>query len=226
MIINDQNILQILLIIVISYLIGSLPTAYLIARLRNINIFEVGSGNMGGTNVARAMGTGWGVAVALIDMCKGMAAVLIARMLLPEEQWGATTISAIVAIVGHNWSLFATLFYAAAVRSSRLTIRGGKGAATAFGTMLMIAPAQIILGMFAIFSILLALTRYVSLGVLAAFLLAIIWVLILTAQQLLPVEYVAYALLLALLLAVRFRENIQRLVTGTERRLGERANPS
>ncbi|QPC84704.1 glycerol-3-phosphate acyltransferase [Phototrophicus methaneseepsis] len=222
MTVTEQNILPILLIIITSYLVGSIPTAYLLAKTRNINIFEVGSGNMGGTNVARALGTQWGVVTALLDMCKGIAAIVLARMVLPDEQWGATTISAIAVIVGHNWSLFATLFYHLAVKGKRLTLRGGKGAATAFGTMLMIAQPQIIVGMLAIGGVLIAITRYVSLGVLAAFALSIVWVYALATQDQLPVEYAPYAIILAMLLILRFRENIQRLARGQERRLGER----
>ncbi|MAU13225.1 MAG: acyl-phosphate glycerol 3-phosphate acyltransferase [Anaerolineaceae bacterium] len=220
--VTEQNILPILLIIVTSYLIGSLPTAYLIAKSRNINIFEVGSGNMGGTNVARALGTKWGVITVLLDVCKGIAAIVLARLLLPDEKWGATTISAIAVIIGHNWSLFATFLYHTAVKSKHLTIRGGKGAATALGTMIMIAQPQIIIGMVAVFGVLIALTRYVSLGVLASFTLATIWVYALATQNQLPIEYATYSVLLGILLLWRFRENIQRLLTGQERRLGDR----
>lgn len=222
MTVTEQNILSILLIIITSYLIGSIPTAYLLAKTRNINIFEIGSGNMGGTNVARALGTRWGVLTSLLDMCKGIAAIVIARQVLPEEEWAATTISAIAVISGHNWSLFATLLYHVAVKGKRLTIRGGKGAATALGTMLMIAQPQVIFGMIAIFGLLLALTRYVSLSVLSAFALSIVWVYILARQEQLPIEYATYSVILALLLIVRFWENIQRLLRGQERRFGER----
>lgn len=220
--VTPDNILQILAVIVTSYLLGSLPTAYLIARSRNIDIFDVGSGNMGGTNIARTLGLGWGLLTSGIDICKGVAAVLLSRIIMPEQPWVATTIASIVVIVGHNWSLFATLLYHAA-KKGRLTIRGGKGAATAFGTMLMVAPVQTIVGMLAAGLILILITRYVSLGVLTAFTLATAWVMVLIGQQLLPVEYIAYGLALMILLIWRFRSNIQRLITGTERRLGEPA---
>lgn len=206
-----------------SYLLGSIPTAYVIGKLHNINIFDIGSGNMGGTNAARALGMRWGLVVVTLDAIKGITAVLLARSLMPEAQWAATTIASIVAIVGHNWSLFATLFYWAARKGGRLTILGGKGAATAMGTMLMIAPVQILVGMLALFFALVFATRYVSLAVLAAFTLAIVWLIVLALQRLVPLEYVPYGLSLAVLLGVRFKGNIQRLVAGTERRLGERA---
>lgn len=220
--VSEQNILLYLLVIGVSYLIGSLPTAYLIARTRKINIFDVGSGNMGGTNIARAMGLGWGLLTSFVDICKGIAAIIIARMIMPNDQWAATTIAAIVVIIGHNWSLFATLFYLAASKGRRLTIRGGKGAATAFGTIIMILPVQTIVMMLALGVSLVLITRYVSLSVLLAFALAIVWLVILIGQGLLPLIYLVYGLGLSLLLILRFRENIQRLIAGNERKLGDR----
>jgi glycerol-3-phosphate acyltransferase PlsY len=218
---SDISVGIVLTVIIVSYLLGSLPTAYIIAKSKNINIFEVGSGNMGGTNIARTLGIGWGLFTTLVDLCKGILAILIARALMPDDKWTATTIAAIVVIIGHNWSLFATLINTAA-NKGKLTVRGGKGAATALGTMLMVAPAQILLGMVAVFGALVLFTRYVSLGVLAAYSLAIVWLLVLASQGELPMQYVTYAVLLGILIAWRFRENIQRLLTGRERRLGER----
>lgn len=217
----SQEILQIILLVVTSYLLGSLPTAYMIAKTRNINIFEVGSGNMGGTNIARAMGIGWGVFTIFLDFMKGVVAIVVARLIMPSAPWTATTIAAIVVVIGHNWSVFATIIYTAAMKG-KLTIRGGKGAATALGTMIMVAPAQIIFAMFAVGGLLVLVTRYVSLGVLTAYAIACTWVAVLALQGQLPIEYVPYAFLLSLLLAWRFRENIHRLLTGTERRLGDR----
>lgn len=221
MMVTEQNILQIILIIVMSYLIGSFPTAYLIAKIHNIDIFSVGSGNMGGTNAARALGMGWGLAVIGIDISKGLIAVFLSRFIWPAEMWTATTISSIVVIIGHNWSLFVTLILTAA-NQGRLTIRGGKGAATAFGTLLTVAPVPTIIGMLTFGFTLVVTTRYVSLGVLSAFTVALTWVVVLVAQELLPIQYIPYALMLGVLLLWRFRDNIRRLLTGTERRLGER----
>jgi len=208
----DQR-LQLILIVVVSYLLGSFPTAYLIARRRNLNIFTIGSGNMGATNVIRAMGLGWGLAVWALDSGKGVLAIGMATLIMPENTAAATVIAALVAIVGHNWSLFATMITG--------KIRGGKGAAIAFGTLLVIVPIQVILGMLALFGLIILLTRYVSLGVLAMFGLGTTWMLILVGQHKLPHEYMVYALIMAALIVYRFRENIQRLLTGTERRLGE-----
>ncbi len=209
------DIVRILMIVIVSYLLGSLPTAYLIGRLKRVNIFEVGSGNMGSTNVARAMGCGYGIIVALGDIFKGIAAIVIARSILPDNLILATVLSAIVVIVGHNWSLFVALITG--------TLRGGKGAATAFGTMLMIAPFQVIAVVCLVGALLVALTRYVSLGVLGMLTIAVLWMMILVGQHTLSWEYAIYTLFVAAIMLWRFRSNIQRLLAGTERRLGERA---
>lgn len=203
-----------LFIVIFSYLLGSIPTAYIVARLKNINIFEVGSGNMGATNVVRSLGPRWGAGVLLFDVLKGVIAITLARYLLPDSKGAATTISAIVVVIGHNWSLFAALVTG--------TLRGGKGAATAFGTLLMIAPVQVIVGMTVLGGLVVARTRYVSLGVLLAFALATVWMTILILQQKLEPDFMTYCWVLALMIMVRFRDNIQRLLAGTERRLGER----
>lgn len=218
----EIDLLRLIVVIVLSYLLGSLPTAYIIARVKNINIFEVGSGNMGGTNVVRALGMRWGLLTSFIDICKGISAIFLARLIMDDAKGAATTVSAVVVIVGHNWSLFATLLTARIDRGTlRATIRGGKGAATAFGTLLMIAPAQIVVVMVALGGLIVAVTRYVSLGVLAAFALAIGWLLVLASMEQMPAWTAIYSVALGLLLVLRFRDNIQRLLSGTERRLGD-----
>lgn len=209
-------------IILLSYLIGSIPVAYLIGKLRNINIFEVGSGNMGGTNMARALGLHWGILTVVLDALKGIVAVVIALFVLPSNSWLAFTLSAIVVVVGHNWSLFASLINTVA-NKGRLTIRGGKGGATAFGTMLVIAPPQIILVMVTLGVVLVVITRYASLGVLAAFTLAFIWLTVLVAQGYFNTHLLAYIVSISGMIYWRFRENIRSLLLGKERRLGERA---
>ncbi|MBL8161619.1 MAG: glycerol-3-phosphate acyltransferase [Anaerolineae bacterium] len=209
-----NEILPLVAVIVISYLFGSIPTAYLIARHKGINIFEVGSGNMGATNVTRALGFWWGIMVWFFDSLKGIMAIVIATLLMPDNKAAATAISATVAVVGHNWSLFAAMITG--------TLRGGKGAAIWFGTMLMIAPFQVIAGMCLMGGLIIAATRYVSLGVLSMFALSMLWIIVLINQQLLPTEYSFYSLMVTAMIIYRFRENIQALLTGTERRLGER----
>jgi glycerol-3-phosphate acyltransferase PlsY len=200
---------------VLSYLLGSIPTAYLIARLKGKNIFEVGSGNMGGTNVMRALGAWLGWLVIIIDSAKGGIAILLARALMPQNEPLATVIAGLVAIVGHNWSLFAWIVTG--------ILRGGKGAATAFGTLVLIAPLQVIAAFLGVAGLILLLTRYMSLAVLIAFSVATIWVLTLIYQQMLPPVYGVYIGVIVVMIFLRFRGNIQRLLDGKERRLGDRA---
>lgn len=206
---------NILLIVVLSYLLGSIPTAYLVARMKGKNIFEVGSGNMGGTNIMRTFGVWWGMFVIVIDSSKGGVAILIARALLPSNEPLATIIAGLVAIIGHNWSLFAWIITG--------ILRGGKGAATAFGTLVLIAPLQVIAGFLGVVGVILLLTRYMSLAVLIAFSVATVWVLMLIYQQLLPPEYGLYIGVIVAMIFLRFRGNIQRLLDGKERRVGESA---
>jgi acyl phosphate:glycerol-3-phosphate acyltransferase len=213
--INDYN-LHMLLIIIISYLLGSIPTAYLVAKANRVDIFQVGSGNMGATNVTRALGFKWGLFVLAVDILKAIVAILIAQQIKPATGSiaAATTVASIAVIAGHNWSLFATLITG--------TLRGGKGAATAFGTLFMIAPIQIWIAMVIAGLLVVARTRYVSLGVLTAITIAVLWMTVLTFQQILEPIVIVYAWALAGLILLRFRENIKRLLSGTERRLGER----
>lgn len=206
-------ILNILLVMAISYAVGAIPTAYLIARANDINIFTVGSGNMGATNISRVLGWRWGLVVWFLDSFKGVFVVLFARNILPESYSTATVISALIAIAGHNWSIFVHYFIG--------SIRGGKGAATAFGTLLMILPLPIISIFFVISGLVIALTRYMSLGVLLMFTLSSVWIIAAVIQGWLDPVYIAYALITLIVILNRFQENIQRLSNGTERRLGE-----
>jgi glycerol-3-phosphate acyltransferase PlsY len=115
-----------ILSIISGYLLGSIPTAYIVARLRKgIDIRNVGSGNMGGANVMREIGTHEGIFVGLIDIAKGAVAILIAQALNISELWvfGA----GFAALVGHNFPVFAGF-------------RGGKGSATVIGIFLVLAP--------------------------------------------------------------------------------------
>ena len=219
-----DNAAQVILIILSSYLIGSFPTAFFVGKVKNVNIFEVGSGNMGGTNVARAVGKGWAIFTGVVDVLKGIFAVWLARdLLLPEQIGVATSVSATCVVVGHNWSLFATVLTASIKEGKlKLFVRGGKGAATAFGAMLMIQPFQILVAA-AIALAVIARTRYVSLGVLIGFAVANLWLILLVGTEFQKPILLLYAVALSVMLLLRHRGNVQRLVAGTERRLGEQA---
>ena len=205
------------LIFLLSYVIGSFPTAYIVGRINHVNIFEMGSGNMGATNVVRAVGFKWGVFVWLVDSLKGAIAVALARVMMPWDWMAASVIGGISVIVGHNWSFLATIITG--------KLRGGKGAATTAGTVLLMAPAQVIILIAAIWAAIVLLTRYVSLGVLLAALGGAIWMLILIAQPgtNIPQLYSIYTVAVVAMLCVRHWKNILRLLAGNERRIGEAA---
>jgi acyl phosphate:glycerol-3-phosphate acyltransferase len=209
--------MNILLVVVVCYLIGSVPTAYLAGRMKGINIFAVGSGNMGATNVARALGSRWGIAVMAIDCIKGVMAVLVGRLLHPADVNLASVAAALSVIVGHNWSLFATLLTG--------KIRGGKGAATTAGTWLImfISWWHLVLVPLVVLMAVIRGTRYVSLGVLVGAFVAMVGALIAVATNTVPAIYTVYAVAFTAMIFYRHRENIDRLRQGKERRLGEKA---
>lgn len=212
---GDSPFVQLVMVIAIGYLFGSIPTAYLVAKTKGINIFEVGSGNMGATNVGRSLGFWWGILVWVFDSLKGIVAIALATLVMPHNWAAATAIAATAAVIGHNWSLFATILTG--------TIQGGKGAAIWFGTMFAIAPLHLLVAISVLGVAIIAITRYVSLAVLSMCALATVWILVLITQRSMPVEYIFYITVVAVMIVYRFRENIQRLLSGTERRLGEPA---
>ncbi|MCA9910293.1 MAG: glycerol-3-phosphate acyltransferase [Anaerolineae bacterium] len=200
-------------VIVLSYFLGAIPTAYVVGRLRNVNIFEVGSGNMGATNISRSLGLAWGILVWIVDSLKGIVAILLSVHILPSNPALASTLAAIASVIGHNWSAIVALITG--------TLRGGKGASTAWGTLLIIAPVQALVGFLVALAVVIA-TRFVSLGVLVMFSLVTLWTLVLIAQGVVAPIYTLYFVVIAGLIFIRFRENIDRLLRGTERKLGER----
>ena len=204
----------VILVIVISYIIGSFPTAYLVARARGVDIFKVGSGNMGATNVARACGFRYGLVVWAWDGIKGILAVLIARALIPDNQTAASVLAAVAAVAGHNWSFLATVLTG--------SIRGGKGAATAMGTFVLLARTLLVAVILALGAIIVLLTRYVSLGVLIGVAAAGAAIVLLVGLGQMDPVYSVY-LLVCYMIYWRHRNNIYNLLAGKERRLGDRA---
>ena len=150
-----------------------------------------------------------------------MAVWLARDVILPEQIGVATSVSATCVVVGHNWSLFATVLTASIKGGKlRLIVRGGKGAATAFGAMLMIQPFQILVAA-AIAIAIVVRTRYVSLGVLIGFAVANAWLILLVGTEYQKPILLLYAVALSVMILLRHRGNVQRLLAGTERRLGE-----
>lgn len=191
-----------LISIIFAYLFGSIPTGYILAKFKGINIREVGSGNIGATNVTRALGKGAGALTLLGDALKGIIPVLIVRKFMstnlqhPELLLSITGISA---VLGHVYSVF-------------LRFKGGKGVATALGVLLALTPP--IAGItILIWLLVFALSRISSLSALTSF-------------ALMPISgfffyhtktYFYLTILLPLLIFYTHRENILRLLRGEEK---------
>jgi glycerol-3-phosphate acyltransferase PlsY len=190
------------LAVVAGYLLGSLSFALLLVRWRTgADIRKEGSGNAGATNVLRAHGKALGLAVALLDVAKGAAAVLLVRLVTADPRYAAA--AGFAAILGHVFPLYSGF-------------RGGKGVATAVGAFLVLAPAGT-LACLAVFLALVAATRYVSLGSVVAM------VLLPPAAGLLvhsPRPVVIAAAATALLIVFKHIENLKRLARGEERKFG------
>jgi glycerol-3-phosphate acyltransferase PlsY len=193
-----------------SYLLGAIPTSYLVARLfRGIDLRDHGSRNLGATNLYRVLGWRFAIPVALFDAAKGfIPAALFAPRASSAQLFGL--VCGIMAVLGHAYSAF-------------VRFKGGKGVATAAGVMLALTPLALGVS-FAVWVVLVALTGYVSLGSIAS--AAVFPV----AVQLLEPPAQPAILWLDVVVALGIiwlhRANIGRLLKGTENRFGRRAAPS
>jgi glycerol-3-phosphate acyltransferase PlsY len=208
-------ILACLLIVVAAYLLGSIPSGYVLVRLfRHQDIRQTGSGNIGATNVLRSGGKGLAAATFFMDMLKGCAAVwlggamggLLAPGAAPDDM---RALAALVAVLGHIFPVW-------------LGFKGGKGVATGFGVFLVASPWAA-LAAISVFFIVLALSRYVSLASIlgaGSFPLFAWWLgrIHLCADR--TPFFVAVEIAVALLLIAKHHQNIRRLLKGTESKLG------
>ena len=198
--------MRFLLILAIAYLIGSIPSGYLIVRAKEGgDVRETGSGGTGATNVSRRAGKGAGIFTLIMDVIKGVLAVFLARFLsdglFPSADW-TIALAGVVAVLGHISPVW-------------LRFRGGKGVATALGVFLMLSPAVVLIGLI-VFAITLALTRYVSLASLVMLCSIAIASLFLMVLDPLELPDAVAAILIAGLVVFAHRANIQRLMAGTE----------
>lgn len=196
-----------------AYLIGSIPTGYLLVRaFRHQDIRTVGSGNIGATNVMRSGGKGLGAATFALDVLKGAVAVLLgmlagAHLGTAAQPRNIEALTALFAVLGHMFPVW-------------LSFRGGKGVATGFGVFLVAAPWAA-LAAIAVFALILAFSRYVSLSsILGAASFPIFAWLLVTGLR--PPFFLAVQAIVALLIIVKHHQNIRRLLAGTESRFGAR----
>jgi glycerol-3-phosphate acyltransferase PlsY len=210
---SPMNIVAIVILFLIAYLLGSVPTGYLAGKLlQGIDIREHGSGSTGATNVLRTLGNVPGTIVLLIDAVKGVLAVSIVHPLVVAElvpnlpkDWEPYLIAltAAGAIIGHSKSIW-------------LNFSGGKSVATGVGVLLaMCWPVG--LATIGVFALSIAITRIVSISSIAGAIAVTIWMVVF--QQ--PLPYIIFALVGGIYVIVRHQGNIQRLMAGTEPKLGE-----
>jgi len=196
---------MLLIIIVLAYLCGSIPTGVILTKRLGLDIRQMGSGNVGATNVARSAGKKVGLFTLLGDIVKGLIPVLLVRFLDLSET--ALACAAVAALLGHIFSPF-------------LGFSGGKGVATGFGVLLGVAPLIILLSLF-LFMATFAVSRIVSLSSLiaaAATPLLLWWFAY-------PHARVYAGLLIALLIIIRHHENIVRLLHGQEQKFSFAKTP-
>lgn len=208
----------------IGYLLGSIPFGVLISRRSaKTDIRQVGSGKIGMTNVLRTAGKKAAGLSLILDMAKGALAVIFAGLIFGSDflfkagadplilMRYAQILAALAAIAGHSWSIF-------------LKFKGGRGVATFIGGLLALYwPAAVFGG--AVMIMVAGLSRYMSLGSITGAVAALVWLIIVYFLKSYSIEYliyIIYAMICAIFIYIRHRDNITRLVSGTERRLGEK----
>lgn len=190
-----------LFVLVANYLLGSMPAAYIMGKIKGIDIRKHGSGNVGATNALRVLGKGAGSVVFIVDCLKGVIGVWLAGQV--GGPWFVVCASLVV-MVGHNYSIF-------------LKFKGGKGVATGAGILLALAPKTVGIALI-IFIMIVFFTKYVSLGsITVAFLVPLImWV----VHEPLPVRILGFVA--AAFVIYRHIPNIKRLMAGTENKITDR----
>lgn len=202
------DILNLLVAIVCSYLLGSIPTAYWFGKIfKKIDIRQYGSGNVGATNAFRVLGKGPGTLVLLIDILKGVLATTVVGNLCQVQGVLGRVVLSIAVISGHNWTIF-------------LNFKGGKGIATSLGVLIgltiqFVKLRPVLLISVASWLIVFVISGYVSLSsIVAAVVLPL--AMVFTAQ---PFAIVALGIICCFFVVLRHRPNIKRISAGTESRV-------
>jgi acyl phosphate:glycerol-3-phosphate acyltransferase len=201
--------MQILLAAVIGYLLGAIPTGMVVARVyRNVDLTAYGSGRTGATNVLRTLGRGAAAVAFGGDFLKGALAVALVKFVIaPDNAW-IEMVAAVAAVVGHTYSIF-------------IRFKGGRGVVTGFGASLVAAPVPILIA-FIIGITLVAVTRYVSLGSVVGAILGGVFLCFLAYLYSDP-AWALWGVLVGGFIVLMHKDNIERLLAGKERKLGERA---
>jgi acyl phosphate:glycerol-3-phosphate acyltransferase len=209
--------ISIILIIILSYLIGSFPTGFVFAKvLKGVDIRTIGSKSTGATNTSRLLGTKIAVIVLIIDLLKGLiATILISRInlgdLAIQLDW-LQILAGVCAILGHIFPVW-------------IGFKGGKGVGTGAGMLLGLMPLELLLG-FTLFIIVVALTRYISLGsiLIALFVFVALLVESLYLKYPIPVSHFVISTVFLLGILITHRGNIKRLLKGQENKFGQKSS--
>lgn len=189
-----------LLLIVVAYLIGSIPVGILLARLKGKDPRKTGSGNIGATNVMRSAGKLFGILTLFGDILKGFVPVFIT--VLSKEPDAVVALVGLAAFVGHLFPIF-------------LGFKGGKGVATGAGVFLAIGPLSVLFS-FMVFAVVFLIWRYVSLGSLLGTISIVLFFVIFRE----PPAFIVLALLIGIGVYIKHSPNIRRLLSGTENKIG------
>lgn len=190
------------ILLVIAFVLGSIPFGIITAKVKGVDLKKVGSGNIGATNVLRSLGKWPAIVTLLGDILKGTLAVAIGKFSGVEPLYEG--LIGMSAILGHNYSMF-------------LGFRGGKGVATSLGVLFIYMPHAAAITLFIWLAIVLA-TKYSSLGAIVSFGLLPLAALLIDYQD---KTKVFISILISFLLIFRHRANIRRLMNGTERKIGQ-----
>ena len=191
-----------IVLIIAGYLIGAIPFGYVAGKLRGIDIRQQGSGNIGSTNVSRVLGRKTGIIVQVLDITKGILPVAIGHLLKLNPVWLVAI--GLVAICGHNWTIF-------------LGFKGGKGVNTSLGVALGLMPVNAIL-CFGVWIVVVSIWKYVSL----ASIIASITFPVLSFVFPYPAIFKIMAIIVAFFIIIRHKSNIQRLLKGEEPKVNRR----
>ncbi len=215
--------LTLVAILIVSYLLGSIPVSLIVGRVSGIDLHAMGSGNAGATNVFRSVGTKAGVIAFLGDVTKGLlATVVVSRLRLGDglPVWlGANAdvwimvIAGSAAMLGHVYTIIGRYFYG--------TFKGGKGVATGTGMLLGLIPIAIGIAM-ALFTAVVYTTRFVSLGSIVATVSLPLTLLVqrLVFHDYFPGPVFLFVAIVPVFILYTHRENVKRLLQGTEKRIG------
>lgn len=195
---------------VFAYLLGSIPTSFLMGKLiKGIDIREYGSGNVGATNALRVLGTKIGIITLLIDIGKGFLAIQIGKLLVSEPSNLFLIGTGLFGIIGHIFTIF-------------LKFKGGKGVATSAGVFIALSPLPVAIAL-VVFVVTVWLSKYVSLGsMVAALMFFLVELIVNVRNRFANFELLIFIFLLMVFIFIRHKANIKRIIDGNENRISFR----